>query len=213
MKNWCGCLEVFTLLPEIKSSYGGSCPKASTKLYSHLCGIVWFGPCLMLHFIAHIPTSLEEKLSVAAHLNHVLVFVASLAPLVLGCGTPAPFAFSPPASSTVAPPGCRNVDQRTVNRDQMNLCVFQLHFYINKIKISTAESFQMNKSFVVNVNRIIWLHLMLAFNTFHTWTLTPSCGSWVGVSDEAAMSKAVCPDGLEKPPSVSHSKQPTHPLL
>lgn len=168
MKNWCGCLEVFTVLPEMKSysSYGGSRPKASTKLYSHVCGIVWFGPCLMLHFIAHIPMSLEEKLSVAAHLNRILVFVASLAPLVLVCGTPAPFAFSPPASSTVAPPGCRNVDQRMVNHDQMNLYAFQLHFYMNKIKIWRAESFQMNKSFVVNVNRIIWLHLMLALNNF-----------------------------------------------
>lgn len=78
----------------------------------------------MLHFIAHIPMSLEEKLSVAAHLNHILVFVASLAPLALVCGIPAPFAFSPPASSTVAPPGCRNVDQKTVSRDQMNLYEF-----------------------------------------------------------------------------------------
>lgn len=56
---------------------------------------------------------------------------------------------------------------------------------MNKTKISIAESFQMNKSFVVNVNRIIWLHLMLAFNNFakthsHTVVWEPSGCQWWG---------------------------------
>lgn len=161
---------------------------------------VWFGPCLMLHFIAHIPMSLKEKLSVAAHLNRILVFVASLSPLVLVCGTPAPFAFFPPASGTVAPPGCKNVDQRTVNHDQVNLYVFQLHFHMNKIEILTAKSFLVIKSFVVNVNRIIWLYLMLAFNNFaktHSTRGLSHCrvgAEWVSVMRQPCLKQCVLMD-------------------
>lgn len=136
----------------------------------------------------------------AAHLNRILVFVASLAPLVLHCGTLTPFAFSPPTSSNVAPPGCRNVDQRTVNCDQMNLYACQLHVYMNKIKITRAESFQMNKSFVVNVNQIIWLHLMLSINNFAKTHST--CGlshhrvgaEWVSVMRQPCLKQCVLTD-------------------